>query len=184
MATLRRIFCVFALSLTFALAFSMEPLSEAQVKVAYVYNFAKFTKWPAAAFATPQSPLNLCLLRAKEAYGAFSGLEGKLVQGRVLQVRRMTRLDELKSCHLLYLSESDERHMSESLRSIGDAPVLTVSDIEGFTDAGGMVSFVAIDDNIRFEVNLEAAQRANVNFGADLLKLARVVRDGQSKGKQ
>ena len=44
------------------------PLEYA-VKAAYLYKFAPFVEWPAAAFASPSSPFQLCIL-GRDPFGA------------------------------------------------------------------------------------------------------------------
>jgi YfiR/HmsC-like len=36
-------------------------VTEAQVKAAYVYNFAKFVEWPERSFNSSNAPLRLCV---------------------------------------------------------------------------------------------------------------------------
>ena len=182
---LRRIAWLVSLIAAAGVSHAAESLSEAQVKAAFVYNFAKFTEWPASAFPTPQSPLSLCLIHGKSEYiNAFAGIEGRQVQGRPLQIKRAVRLEDLKTCQLLYLGEVDEKRVSEALRSIGDAPVLTISDIDGFYGSGGMICLIPVDNGIQFEVDLDVAHHANLNFSAHLLKLAKGIKDSQAKGKR
>lgn len=185
MITLRRVLWLSLLAMATGFSHAADSLSEAQVKIAFVYNFAKFTEWPASAFPTPQSPLTVCLLHGKSDYvNAFSGIEGRLVQGRPLQVKRSVRTEDLKTCQVIYFGEPDEKRVPEVLRSVGDAPVLTISDIEGFYGSGGIIGLIPVDNGIQFEVDLDVAHRANLNFSAHLLKVAKGVKDSQAKGKR
>jgi hypothetical protein len=63
-----------------------------------------------------------------------------------------------------------------------NAPVLTVGETAGFLDAGGIIDFLLEDNKLRFEVNLDTAESADLKIGSRLLVLAqRVV--GESHGK-
>jgi hypothetical protein len=177
-AALKNIVAVAAISLWPFIA-AAEALSEAQVKAAFIYNFAKFATWPGGAFQSSQTPITLCL---SGAAGALSNIEGKLVQGRVLQIRRIALRDDLRPCHLIYLTEDDKKRAPEILASLGDAPSLTIGDIEDFAQSGGMIGFFADDNAVRFEINPEAAKRASIGFSAHLLKLARIVQERQRPG--
>lgn len=151
--------------------------SPAAVKAAFVYNFAKFVEWPTAAFSDGQSPLTLCLLRTKDSYnGVFSTIEGKPVQGRTLEVKHSVAIKELKACQMVYLDENDAGRARDTLRALSETPVLTVSDIGGFAESGGMIGLFAEDERIRFEVNVEASSSGRLRISAQLLKLARIVR--------
>jgi hypothetical protein len=50
--------------------------------------------------------------------------------------------------------------------------VLTVSDAAAFTEKGGMIQFVAIDNKIRFRINMAAASTAGLTISSKLLSLA------------
>jgi len=51
--------------------------------------------------------------------------------------------------------------------------VLTVSDIDGFVEAGGNISLVTVDDRIRFDINRTTVASQQLRLSAQLLKLAR-----------
>lgn len=172
---------VFALvaSLGVVRAFAAEPLTEAQVKAAYVYNFVKYVEWPATAFATAQSPVVLCVSAGDGLRGAFAAIDGKQAQGRALQLRRAVRPDEYRACHILFVPESEERGAAELLRRVGSLPVLTVGEHDGFTAAGGVIGFVVRDDRVQFEINPDAAARADLKVSSRLLQLATIVRDAR-----
>ena len=53
--------------------------------------------------------------------------------------------------------------------------VLTVSDIENFAQSGGIIGFINIEDKVRFEINVNAAERADLEISAKLLNLAKIV---------
>ena len=83
----------------------------------------------------------------------------------------------LKECHVAYIAESEDRRLPQLLRAMRKLPVLTVSDIDGFAEAGGMLALVQNDDRLQFEVNRDAATLAGLRLSSQLLKLARTVRE-------
>ena len=63
-------------------------------------------------------------------------------------------------------------------RQLGRAQVVTVSDIDGFARAGGMVELAVNPEGgnlLNILINRKAAQAQNIQFNAQLLRLARVV---------
>jgi hypothetical protein len=62
------------------------------------------------------------------------------------------------------------------LRVARERPILTVGDATDFTQAGGIIQFVIVEDTVRFEINLEAAERVGLKLSSRLLALARNVR--------
>jgi hypothetical protein len=51
-----------------------------------------------------------------------------------------------------------------------------VGEKEGFAVAGGEIGFVPRGDNLRYQVNLSAAQQAGLKLTARLANLAEIVR--------
>lgn len=147
---------------------------EAAVQAAFVLNFAKFTEWPPASQPARQGAMLLCQFGMREELTqAFRALEGRPLQGVPIQWRKVNRLDEARACHVLFIAES-----GLSLVQLGGLPVLTVSDLPGFAQQGGVIGLVRQSGRLRFEVNRAVAQTAGLRLSADLLSLAMTVLDG------
>lgn len=151
------------------------PVQEYQVKAAFLYNFAKFVDWPGEA-AGADGPLVITVF-GSDPFGPVleQTVQGKTVGDRPLVVRRTTRLQDLRPCHVLFISPSEKIRLPEVLRAVGGERVLTVSDMEEFLHLGGIVKFVMEDNRVRFEVNARVARESGVRISSKLLKLARVV---------
>lgn len=150
---------------------------ESAVQAAFVLNFAKFTEWPPASQPVRQSTMQLCQFGVRdELMQAFRALEGRSLQGAPIQWRKVTRLDEARGCHVLFIAE-----VGLSLVQLGGWPVLTVSDLPGFAQQGGVIGLVRQSGRLRFEVNRGVAQSAGLRLSADLLSLAMTVLDGSAR---
>jgi hypothetical protein len=103
-------------------------------------------------------------------------MEGKPLQGRTLTVRHHVRVEELRHCHIVYITDTDERRQTEALRALRGLPVLTIGDGEGFSEVGGIIGLVVVGGRIQFEVHADVAQASGVKISSQLLRLARTVR--------
>lgn len=147
--------------------------SEAAVQAAYLFNFARFTEWPASSFANKTSPLNYCLLGRREALAnAMVSLNDRPVQGHPLRFMQPERAEDAKVCHLVFLAEPDARRRTQALQALASQATLTVSDTEGFAQDGGMIRLLRAGTRLRFEINRTQTQKANLRLSADLLNLA------------
>ena len=63
--------------------------------------------------------------------------------------------------------------LDDILTAVRNWNVLTISDLDNFAYAGGIVQLITLEDKIRFEINLKSAQRAKLKISSKLLKLAR-----------
>jgi hypothetical protein len=153
-----------------------EPSTEYQVKAAFLYNFARFVEWPSESFPRPDSPFTICT-----AGDPFQGALDKTVQGetldnRPLVARRMASTDDIRSCQILYIALSERRRTAEILTAAGTAPILTVGETDEFMNRCGIIRFVPRANQIHFQINPDAAQRASLKISARLLQLADIVR--------
>jgi ribosome-associated protein YbcJ (S4-like RNA binding protein) len=148
------------------------------IKAAFVYNFAKFTEWPANAFPAADSPLNLCLITNEKEAAPFDAIAGRAAQGHSVVLKREAKLQDTSNCHIVFVGESAQKQLPAVVKSAQTGSVLTVSDMDGFAQAGGMIGLFVADNKVRFEINPEAATRANLRISAQLLKLARIVKTG------
>ncbi len=155
--------------------------NEYQVKAAFLFNFTKFVEWPDGSFEDPQAPIVVGII-GDDPFGDDLGriIAGQKVQGRSLVIRRERWGDDLRGCHVLFVSASEHEHSSRILGSVQSASVLTVSDMEGFAKAGGVIEFVTEENRVRFIVNLDSANQSKLRVSAKLLALARVIGHSQA----
>ncbi|MFQ6017517.1 MAG: YfiR family protein [Kiloniellaceae bacterium] len=160
---------------TMPAAYANEPSREYLIKAAFLYNFAKFTEWPASAFADRGAPLHLCVLGEDPFGAALESIEGREIRGRAVAVLRIASLRVAANCHLLFISDSEEARLRKILESLRDRPVLTVADMPNFARAGGIISLKTLEEKIRFEINNGTAKRAGLKLSSKLLNLAEIM---------
>lgn len=153
------------------------PSPDDRVKAAFLYNFAKFAKWPNESFPEAETPLRLCIL-GKDSFGAALGsLESKSVQRRRLEIVRPGEAEDLGTCQVLFVSASEEARMGEIIEAVRDEPVLTVGEMPAFARSGGVINLKTVADKVRFEINVDAARRAGLKISSKLLRLGEILRD-------
>ena len=159
-----------------SLAQDQQP-SEYEVKAAFLFNFAKFIDWPPEVFADTNSPIVVGVL-GKNVFGnnLEKTIRDRKVNNRGFQFRNYTSITEATNCQILFVSPSEKADFPKIVGALRDASVLTVSETDGFIQAGGMINFMIQDDKIRFQINDEAAKKGRLNISSKLLSLAVPVR--------
>jgi hypothetical protein len=152
---------------------------EYQVKAAFLYNFSQFIEWPASALPGTQ-PLIIGVL-GEDPFGAYLDelVRGERVSNHPLIVRRFHQVAEIRTCHILFISQSEANRLEQILTYLKGRNILTVGDIENFAGRGGMIRFVTENNRIRFGINLAAARDANLTISSKLLRAAEIVRSGR-----
>jgi len=146
------------------------------IKAAFLYNFIKFVDWPSESFKNDAAPINLYVLGDDPFGEALDTIRGKRVKGRRLVIKQVRRVEQIEGAHLLFISTSEKGRVKQILKSLADAPVLTISEMEGFGQNGGIINFITVDNKIQFEINSEKAEQHKLRISSQLLKLARIVR--------
>ena len=157
------------------------PSREYMIKAAFLYNFAKFVDWPAEAFPNDRTPLTLCIL-GKDPFGnALESIKGKTVKDRNLVIKHLAWPEKTEQCHILFISASEEKRLSQILSTVRGKAILTVSDMHSFARRGGIINLVTAKSKIRFEINVDATELVGLKISSKLLKLAQIVRDGHQE---
>jgi hypothetical protein len=147
--------------------------SEQQLKAAYLVNFLKYVEWPASG-----AKATICLFGRDVMGTALSSYEGRTVAGRELVLRRVSSPDQLDDCQILYVPDTEEARFAAVLRWTEGRPILTVSDAEFFARQGGGVALVREESRLRFDINLDTLNRAQLKPASQMLRLARQVIGG------
>jgi hypothetical protein len=180
MSVLKKIsfqFPVISLLVCSAFFLSMQPLNtrEYQIKAAFLFNFTQFVEWPAASFATDQSPLIIGVL-GENPFGSFleETVSGEKVNGHPLIVQYYKNIEDIKQCHILFINTSEVNKLKQVIGSLKGKNILTVSDASNFLQEGGMIRFFTKNNKIQLQINLEATKTANLLISSKLLRLAEI----------
>ncbi len=149
-----------------------QDATEPSLKAALIYNFAKFTEWPADALP-PSAPFTACVLGADQIGDALErSVKGRQIAGRAVTVVQIAPDGPLRSCQLLYLSGLKKAQVAALLGPLRGVPVLTISDADDFARIGGIAHVFVENGKLGFNLNLELARRARLQLSSKLLVLA------------
>src|SRR5690242_18374095 len=128
---------------------------EYDVKGAFLFNFSKFVEWPEGAFTNGRAPLKICIFGSDPFGVGFERLvQNEAASGRDRIVERPQTLEQLRTCHIAFISVSEEPRLTAVLDGLRGAPVLTVGESPDFLDAGGIINFAIERNRVRFDVNV------------------------------
>ena len=139
------------------------------VKTRVALAIARFAEVPTARGARP---LQWCVAMRGTPPAAILDLARQKVGSKPVELHLDAPFD---SCDVLYIHASFEDW--RALLAQSRAPALTVGDVPGFLAAGGMVELVIDSDAVRFDVNLRALRGQGIRLPAQVLSLARQVKE-------
>ena len=180
----RSLLCALAAAYAIATAAIAAPShSEDSVKAAYLYRFTQYIEWPTSL---PEAePFTIAVLNAP---GVARELERLLpdhpIKNSAARVRVISRIQDVGHAQMLYIGSVPAERLRSLISSIAFGSVLLVTDSEEGLEMGGVLNFITVDNRVRFEVSLTAADRSRFRISSELLAVAARVRGGarQSDG--
>jgi hypothetical protein len=156
------------------------PLSEYQVKAAFLFNFARFVEWPPGTFQSPDTPFIIGVL-GQDPFGAQLDdiVRGETVDKRPMAVRRYHTVGELRDCNILYIDRSELRSLPQILAALKGRSILTVSDATAADQSGVMIQLIMDRNRIRLRIDVGAARAESLTISSKLLRPAEVVGGGE-----
>ena len=146
-------------------------IGEYRVKAGFLFHFAQLTDWPAGAGGG--SEFVLCVLGDDPFHGELeSTLGGKAIGSRPIRILHVKQSQDARGCQVLFISSSEDQHLSKIFKDLGNSAVMTVGEANDFIERGGMIRFTFEQDKVRFEINLKPADAAGLKFSSRLLLLA------------
>ncbi len=164
--------CALYLLSTMALAnHHQQANNERLFKAAFVYNFAKFTRWPSSESQTFQ----LCTIGHSPLINDLKQLQGKSIQGRIVNIKTIKQISAARQCQLLYIATSEKNRYKNILAFTQNQAVLTVSELSFFARNGGIIQFYRKNNKTRLVINLDSAHKAGLEISSRLLILAEII---------
>jgi hypothetical protein len=145
------------------------------LKAVFIYNFAKFTRWPDDMWDERGPSLTICSIGHDKLSDALERLNGRMLRDNPVNIDQRESLTHLDTCHVLYLANSIEHEAIEITHTLRSKPILTISEIPDFAESGGMIELFHNDGRIHFKVNLHTTREAGLDLSSRLLKLAIIV---------
>jgi len=154
-------------------------IPEYRVKATFLFQFTQFVDWPPKAFSNNQTPLVIGIL-GDDPFGTFldETVRDEKANGHSLAVERYRRLEDVKNCHVLFVSRSEANRLDEIVSALRGRSILMVGEANGFADRGGMIQFVTQENRIQLRINLAAAKAANLTISSKLLRPATIINSG------
>ena len=151
---------------------------EYKVKAAFFYHFARFIEWPSEKFPSADDPFRVCLVGENPFQGVLrKTLSGKTVHGRAFRLTQsLSDDDELSQCHVVFIGQVSTDRSKRITQALHGKGVLTIGERADFIQQGGIVRLFLEESKVRFGINPQAAQEAQLDVSSKLLRLAKIER--------
>ena len=140
-----------------------------ELQTAYLYNFAKYVKWPEEretfVIGIYGEPENLASLQVT--------LERKQIRGKSIVVKVLTDVEEIQTdnINIVYVPEGETQSFASLIDATAGKNVLVVTG-DDMIRKGAAISFIIVDDKLKFKLKRSALKSAGLVASDALLKLS------------
>lgn len=146
---------------------------EYQKKAECIGSFTRFVDWPARKFQQPDTPFVIGVFGVDNISAALQEALGEIqIKGRPTLIKHLLNKQELRACHVLFISKSEKDRLGPILGEVRRENVLTVGECDNFLSKGGIINFVTVGGQVHFQISTVAAQREKLVVSSKLLQLA------------
>ena len=144
------------------------------LKAVAIEKIALFISWPPSSSSNQEFTIgvlgdNPITETLKQIY-----LEKKIKDLRV-NIIEIKSIESISSCQLLFIPKIKMAELNKVLKHTSDRPILTISDTEGFAEAGCMINFYIYENKLRFELNQKGMDEAGFKIDYRLLKVSKII---------
>lgn len=143
-------------------------------KAVYLERLSRFIFWPKSSdLENSVTPFIIGIIGPDKMAGSLSQVyENQTIKGKKVEVRIISDLNKVDSCHILFILKSSRISLSRILEVVNGKPVLTVSDIKGGVNKGLHIGLLMRRQKLTFEVNQDSIKMSTLNYSWHLLKSA------------
>jgi hypothetical protein len=147
------------------------------IKAAFLYKFLDYVEWPAGALGASTAPVVIGVLGDD---GIADELQTIVARRRLglhpLEVRRVVEASALDGVRLLFIGSREPDALARLAPAAQQRSILVVTDFDDALETGSVINLITVDDRVRFEVSLEAAERSGLRLSSRMLGVAMWVR--------
>jgi len=150
---------------------------EAKIKAAYLYKFIRYVQWPDSVFTDASSPIVIGTVGDDPVNRYLRAIAKSRAAGkRSLVYKSISSPEQAESCHIVFFSDNAGDGTIETMvPNLSDSPVLLVGEQPDFLTTGGIISFVIVNNNVRLQLSMKAAENHQLKISSQLAKLAQIV---------
>lgn len=155
---------------TCALSFtSQAQTTNYQAYSVFVYGMTKYMSWP----STNKTEFTIVVFGKSKVYDEMmKGLSGKIVNGLPIKIVQAEDISSIGDPQIVYVSDGKSGQLDEVKKLTLGKPVLIIGEREGLHKKGAGMSFIAIDNKLRIDINNVELTGRNIRTSTQMQALA------------
>jgi hypothetical protein len=104
---------------------------------------------------------------------------GKQIDSKNIKIKYANAPDKIEDTTILYIANANAEQLTAILKKVDQKNTLTVSDIRGFAEKGGVMQVYIASQKAKLKINLDAANKEDIKIKASLLRIAEVIKESK-----
>ena len=149
----------------------------AKTETAFIYQFTKYIDWPRAITDSQNGDFVISIVGNSPILKPLEELARlKTIKGKKITLQVYPDGTSVEKSNIVIIALPDEPLLQQTLKKTRGTSALIISHAPHFGKKGSMINFFMEQDQLRFEVNLEAIKKEQIEISSQLLNLARLVK--------
>jgi hypothetical protein len=146
---------------------------EYEIKAAFLYNFSQYIEWP----SIPESSFRIAITGVSPITEKIRNIaSNNKIKNRPVTVTEVSTIENLEGPEIIYIPSNSKISLQQVLMKFGQSPVLIITEDPGSAEAGANINFVIVNNRLKFEFNVAAANLYQFHISSNLLKHAILVK--------
>ncbi|MCF8242309.1 MAG: YfiR family protein [Melioribacteraceae bacterium] len=174
------IMLIFVALLSTSIFAQQKYYSEYEVKGAFLEKFTQFIEWPSESQIEDTSKSFVIGIIGKNEINKIlkEKYEVQKIMDKRVEILEIASLDDIKSCHMLYISNTKNLPVEKILDYTKNKPILTVSDDIDASEKGVIITLFIKDNHVYFQINNSAIKNTGLYASTLLLSLSKNINAG------
>jgi hypothetical protein len=151
---------------------SQSDSQEYVLKAAFLYRFIDYVDWG----NNEGQNFTISVLGESEIMNPLNEIaKEKKVRGKNMYIKKCLDINDIGLCQVLFISHTYTADISSVISTIGNRPILIVTEQKDACEKGAQINFLIAEDKLKFEINPKAASKAGLKISSELLQHATII---------
>ncbi len=152
-------------------------VEEYKMKAVAIEKISKFIEWPNESETLDTTKEFIISVIGENPFGNLLEEIYKEynIKNLKAKIEYVSDISENSKCHLLFISESENKRLEEIISYTKNRAILTMSETDGFASRGVLINLFISGNKIRFEINETGMDAAGFKVSYLILRIAKII---------
>ncbi len=136
----------------------------------FIFNFSRLIEWPGPY---KNGPFIIGILGTSPVADELDVYtKGKKVGTQDIQIIRYKTVQEITTCHILFIPFSRSKQLAEISSVLEGKSTLLITEKTGALKEGAAINFIILEDKLKFELNASNASKYGIKISSKLEEMS------------